>query len=147
MLQGDGERIEADQEAIGGTTASAFGAAVREALASGRLSAGELESLRIDVENPTAVTWVESHDNYCNDGTAVSLTEDQVIQGWAVVCARGSGTPLFFDRPYGASASNMWGSMNRIGAAGSPFFRDERVAAVNRFRNAMVGEKIGRAHV
>ena len=89
---------------------------------------------------PTAVTWVESHDNYCNDGTAVSLTEDQVIQGWAVVCARGSGTPLFFDRPYGASASNMWGSMNRIGAAGSPFFRDERVAAVNRFRNAMVGE-------
>lgn len=140
VLQGDGERIEAYQEAIGGTTASAFGAAVREALASGRLSAGELESLRIDVENPTAVTWVESHDNYCNDGTAVSLTEDQVIQGWAVVCARGSGTPLFFDRPYGASASNMWGSMNRIGAAGSPFFRDERVAAVNRFRNAMVGE-------
>ena len=140
VLQGDGERIEAYQEAVGGTTASAFGAAVREALASGRLSAGELESLRSDVENPTAVTWVESHDNYCNDGTAVSLTEDQVIQGWAVVCARGSGTPLFFDRPYGASASNMWGSMNRIGAAGSPFFRDERVAAVNRFRNAMVGE-------
>ena len=30
--------------------------------------------------------------------------------------------------------------MTRIGAAGSPFFRDERVAAVNRFRNAMVGE-------
>lgn len=140
VLQGDGERIEEYQKAIGGTTASDFGGAVRQAVTSGRLDAGELRSLRIDMDDPTAVTWVESHDNYCNDGTSVSLSEDQVIQAWAIVCARGSGTPLFYDRPYGATASNMWGPMNHIGAAGSPFYKDPRVVAVNRFRNAMVGE-------
>lgn len=140
VLQGDGERIEAYQAAIGATTASSFGAAVRQAVTSGRLSAGALSSLQIDVDRPTAVTWVESHDNYCNDGTCTALTEEQVIRAWAIVCARGSGTPLFFDRPYGASASNMWGPMNRIGAAGSPFYKDPRVTAVNRFRNAMAGE-------
>lgn len=140
VLQGDGERIEAYQAAIGATTASAFGAQVRAAVTSGRLPAGGLAGLQIDMEDPSAVTWVESHDNYCNDGTAQTLTEDQVVLGWAIVCARGSGTPLFFDRPYGASASNMWGPMNRIGAAGSPLYRDPRVVAVNRFRNAMAGE-------
>ncbi len=140
VLQGDNERIAAYQEAIGATTASDFGWAVRQAVGSGRLPAEELASLRIDVDNPTAVTWVESHDNYCNDGTASELTEEQVALAWAVVCARGSGTPLFFDRPYGASASNIWGPMNRIGAAGSPLYKDPRVAAVNRFRNAMAGE-------
>lgn len=141
VLQGDNERIAAYQEAIGATTASDFGWAVRRAILAGSLPAEELTSLRIDVENPTAVTWVESHDNYCNDGTASELTEEQVVRAWAVVCARGSGTPLFFDRPYGASASNLWGPMNRIGAAGSPFYKDPRVVAVNRFRNAMAGEE------
>lgn len=34
----------------------------------------------------------------------------------------------------------MWGTMNRIGAAGNPFYKDAAVVAVNRFRNAMVGQ-------
>lgn len=140
VLQGDGEKIEEYQKAVGGTTASAYGEAVRNAVTSRVLDADVLADLKIDCDDPTAVTWVESHDNYCNDGTSSSLSDKQVILGWAIITAREKGTPLFFDRPYGNSSANMWGTMNRIGAAGNPFYKDDVVVAVNHFRNAMNGE-------
>lgn len=140
VLQGDNDRIEEYQKAIGATTASDYGAALRSAVKSGDLWADELSDFQIDVDNPKAVTWVESHDNYCNDKSYSVLDDEGVIRAWAIICARKNGTPLFYDRPYGATASNMWGTMNRIGAAGNPFYKDEKVIAVNRFRNAMVGE-------
>lgn len=141
VLQSDGEKIEEYQQAIGGTTASAYGEAVRNAITSRKLNAAALTDLRINTDDPTAVTWVESHDNYCNDGTSSSLSDKQVILAWAVIAAREKGTPLFFDRPYGNTSGNMWGTMNHIGAAGNPFYKDDTVVAVNRFRNAMSGEK------
>lgn len=139
-LQSDGEKIEEYQAAIGATTASAYGEAVRNALASGKLDAAELTDLKINVDDPHAVTWVESHDNYCNDGTSMTLSDKQVILGWAVIAARGKGTPLFYDRPYGNTSGNQWGTMNYIGAMGNQFYKDDTVVAVNRFRNAMAGE-------
>lgn len=141
VLQSDGEKIEEYQKAIGATTASAYGEAVRNAITSRKLSAAALTDLKINVDDPSAVTWVESHDNYCNDGTASSLSDKQVILGWAVIAAREKGTPLFFDRPYGNTSGNIWGTMNHIGAAGNPFYKNETVTAVNRFRNAMAGEE------
>lgn len=140
VLQGDDEKIEEYQKAIGATTASSYGEAVRNAVISRKLNATELTDLKIDTENPTAITWVESHDNYCNDGTSSSLSDKQVILGWAIIAARENGTPLFFDRPYGNTAGNMWGTMNRIGAMGNPFYKDEAVVGVNHFRTAMTGE-------
>ncbi len=140
VLQGDGEKIEEYQKAVGGTTASAYGEAVRNAVTSRKLNAASLTDLKINTEDPTAVTWVESHDNYCNDGTSGSLSDKQVILGWAVIAAREKGTPLFFDRPYGNTSGNMWGTMNHIGAMGNPFYKDDTVTEVNRFRTAMKGE-------
>lgn len=140
VLQGDGEKIEEYQQSVGGTTASAYGEAVRNAVTSRKLNAASLTDLRINTEDPTAVTWVESHDNYCNDGTSTSLSDKQVILAWAIIAAREKGTPLFFDRPYGNTAGNMWGTMNRIGAMGNPFYKDDTVVEVNRFRTAMTGE-------
>lgn len=140
VLQGDREKIEEYQAAIGGTTASGYGEAVRNAITSRVLSASALIDLQINTENPVAVTWVESHDNYCNDGTSVSLSDKQVILGWVIIAAREKGTPLFFDRPYGNTSGNLWGTVNYIGAAGNQFYKDDTVVAVNRFRNAMVGE-------
>ncbi len=64
VLQGDGEKIEEYQKAVGGTTASAYGEAVRNAISSRKLNAASLTDLKINTEDPTAVTWVESHDNY-----------------------------------------------------------------------------------
>lgn len=140
VLQGDNDRIDAYQKEIGATTASSYGATIRTSVNAGNLKADKVKDLRINVPEPHAVTWVESHDNYCNDGSYKSLDDQEVIRAWAIICARKAGTPLFFDRPYGASESNMWGTMNRIGAAGNPFYKDKTVTAVNHFRNAMVGE-------
>lgn len=147
VLQGENDRIEDYQKAIGATTASSYGEVIRAAVNTTALIASKVSNLKIAVDEPnavtwveSAVTWVESHDNYCNDGSYQTMDDEEVIRAWAIICARKSGTPLFYDRPYGASESNMWGTMNRIGAAGNPFYKDKTVVAVNRFRNAMAGQ-------
>lgn len=138
VLQGDNERIEAYIDAIGRTTASDYGKRLRGLITGRMLNAGLLSDFMSGGRNEL-VTWVESHDNY-TDGTSVQLTDTQIVLGWAVIAAQGEGTPLFFVRPYGSSPTDMWGRMNRIGAAGSPLYRSAPVAAVNRFRNAMAGK-------
>lgn len=140
VLQGENDRIEDYQKAIGATTASSYGEVIRAAVNTTALIASKVSNLKIAVDEPNAVTWVESHDNYCNDGSYQTMDDEEVIRAWAIICARKSGTPLFYDRPYGASESNMWGTMNRIGAAGNPFYKDKTVVAVNHFRNAMAGQ-------
>lgn len=138
VLQGDNDRIEAYIAAIGATTASDYGKQLRGFLIGEMLNAKMLTGFQAgDTEN--VVTWVESHDNY-TDGSSASLDDSKILRGWAVIAAQGGGTPLFFDRPYGATGYDRWGSMNRIGAAGSPLYKDPAVAAVNRFRTAMTGE-------
>ncbi len=46
--------------------------------------------------NPSQlVTWVESHDNYCNeDKKTVYLTNDKIKLSWALLAARKATTPL-----------------------------------------------------
>lgn len=141
VLQGDNERLAAYANAIGSTTTSSYGAKIRSAISSNNLSSGYIMSYEVPSGMNTSdlVTWVESHDNYINDGTWSQLNEEQVKLGWAVITARKDGAPLFFSRPYGSSTTNKWGS-NTIGIAGSNLYKDDEVAAVNKFRNAMVGQ-------
>ena len=88
-----------------------------------------------------SVTWVESHDDYCNSHDSEILTEKDIKFSWAILTARNVGTPLFFNRPNGSDAlhGNYWGN-NKIGVVGNDQFKDPEIAAVNHFRNAMVGE-------
>ena len=139
VLQGNGDRIEDYVKKIGATTASTFGGTIRNAIMNNTLNAYNFEDLRVG-EDESCVTWVESHDNYINDGNWAAMGDEDVLTGWAIITARAKGTPLYFDRPYGSSIENQWGTMNRIGASGDMFYKDKRVAALNFFRNAMVGE-------
>ncbi len=139
VLQGSNDRIEDYVAAIGRTTASVYGSKIRAAVANSVLNTGSVNEYWIDTAPSNLVTWVESHDNYINDGTWRDLNNDQVLLGWAVITARKGGTPLFFARPYMSSEENHWG-MNRIGPQGDDLYTDARVAAVNRFRLAMQGE-------
>ncbi len=140
VLQGNGDRIGDYIKKIGACTASTYGGTLRNAIVNNNLDSFVLDDLRVG-EKSDCVTWVESHDNYINDGNWAAMGDEDVLTGWAVIAAREKGTPLFFDRPYGSSIEDQWGSMNRIGASGDMFYKDKRVAAVNFFRNAMVGEK------
>ncbi len=144
VLQDGGERIADYIDTIGAATASAYGERIRASFTTAVMKADLLTDLKLDGAEPNVVTWVESHDNYTGDGTGKSLDKEQIKLAYAFIAARAEGTPLFFARPYGATASNIWGTFNKIGMAGDNFYKDNVVTAANRFRNAMVGlpEKI-----
>ncbi len=121
------------------TTNSYTGFRIRDAVANKNLDADFVTDamLPAGAKANQTVTWVESHDNYCNDKSYSELTStQQVIQGWALIAARKDGTPLFFDRPNNSSSSNPWGD-NKIGPEGSDMYKDPQVTAVNFFRNEM----------
>lgn len=139
VLQGNNDRLKDYIKAIGHTTSSTYGSKIRSAIKKNMLSAGSVEDYWIGDVDKNIVTWVESHDNYINDGTWSEMDNDMVIEGWAIITARKDGTPLFFDRPYMSSMEEMWG-MNRIGTQGDDMYKDSRVRAVNFFRTAMKGE-------
>ncbi len=137
ILQGEGDRIDAYAELMS-VTASNYGEAVRRA-AGGNMSVSNIEGYGSSkVDESKFVTWVESHDNYCNDGTWENYDESEIERGWAVIAARSGGAPLFFSRPAGASTDDQWGN-NKLGLAGSDAFKSDTVKAVNHFRNEMAG--------
>ena len=122
-------------------TASSYGYVLRDSnLKNNSLNAGGLQDWCHSTPDKI-VTWVESHDTYCNDHESAWMNDFQIRAGWAVIAARSKGTPLFFSRPDGSNGSsgNYWGN-NQIGAKGNDQFKHPEVAACNHFRNAMVGE-------
>ncbi len=138
VLQGGSDRIQAYTKLLH-ATASNYGGVIRSSIAGMDLSAGKLTDFSANGISPSKlVTWVESHDNYCNEGSWSQLTEDDVKHGWAIIAARSGGTPLFFSRPAGSSIEDQWGN-NKIGEAGSDFYKSKEVAEVNKFRNHMIG--------
>ena len=90
------------------------------------------------------VPWVESHDQYGNDGMSQRLTNAQLIAGWALIAARQGTSPLFFVRPGpgfendgnmfipldDGSFANRWGH--------DLLYRDPAIAAINRFANDFI---------
>lgn len=122
-------------------TASNYGGKLEGAIGSKSFNAENLKRF----DNPAGnnvVTWVESHDTYTGStGNTCWMNDWQIRMCWAVIAARKEGTPLFFNRPDGSNAScgNKWGN-NVMGAKGNDQFKDPEVVAVNKFRNAMVGE-------
>lgn len=137
ILQDESSRIDAYAQLMN-VTASKYGENLRTAI-SGTLSVSQLESYAANgVTEDKFVTWVESHDNYCNDGSWEQMDESDVEIGWAVIAARSGGAPLFFSRPMGSSLESQWGN-NVIGEVGSDGYKSENVSALNHFRNEMAG--------
>lgn len=119
-------------------TASSYGHALRNALAAGSYLADDLDSWHHPVSPKRLVTWVESHDTYCNEHESAGLTDDQIRMGWVFLTARNGGNPLFFSRPAGSTRENFWGN-NLVGPKGNDEFRHPEVVAVNKFRHEMAG--------
>lgn len=120
-------------------TASSYGHALRQALDSASYLAADLVSWHHPAPPSRLVTWVESHDTYCNAHESAHIDDEAIRMGWVFLASRADGTPLFFSRPAGSTRSNYWGN-NRIGAAGNDEYRHPEVAAANHFRRAMTGE-------
>ena len=139
VLQSSGSR-DGEYGKIFHLTGSSYGGVLREAIKNKDFSTGRISDWCHATPNKI-VTWVESHDTYCNKHESAFLTDWDIRMCWAIVAARANGTPLFYSRPDGSNGSqgNYWGN-NRLGAKGNDQFKDPQVAACNHFRNAMVGE-------
>jgi alpha-amylase len=120
-------------------TASAYGHALRNALNAHNYYADSLTHWHHKVTPDKLVTWVESHDTYCNAHESAGMTDEQVRMGWIFLAARQQGTPLFYSRPAGSTRENYWGN-NRIGERGNDEFKHPEVIAANKFRKAMSGQ-------
>lgn len=140
VLQGGNDRLTDYINTIGRTTSSSYGGKIRSDITGSFIDTSAVSEYWVGDAPLNIVTWVESHDNYINDGTYMQLSNDQIALGWAIITARKDGTPLFFSRPYHNTYENEWG-MNRIGAQGDDIYKDSRVSAVNFFRTAMIGEE------
>lgn len=90
------------------------------------------------------VPWVESHDQYGNEGVSGNLTNEQILVGWAMIAARQGTSPLFFVRPGEGfvNSGNMFlpqDDGSYLNAWGFQlFYRDPAVAAVNWFANDFI---------
>lgn len=123
-----------------GQTASGYGHVLREALEKETVNGLDISSWHHDAAPEFLVSWVESHDTYCNGHESAHLTDDQIRTGWTWITARQNATPLFFSRPAGSTRDNYYGN-NVLGAMGNDEFMHPEVVAVNKFRTAMAGEK------
>lgn len=139
VLQGDNVPQDEYQKYLS-MTASNYGGTIRGAITSNNFSAWNLKNMQVS-DTSRAVTWVESHDTYCNNHESGRLTDRQIELGWAILAAQKNGTPLFFSRPDGSNGSsgNYWGN-NVLGAKGNDEFKSTIVKCANFFRNAMVGQ-------
>lgn len=120
-------------------TASSYGHSLREALRAGAAPSELLADWNHSLTPDRLVTWVESHDTYCNAHESADMTDEQMRMGWVFLTSRAHGRPLFYSRPAGSTRDNYWGN-NRIGARGNDEFKHPEVVAANYFRSAMAGE-------
>ena len=122
-------------------TASAMGGSLRHDLEKADWNASDVVSFSHPVEPSKLVTWVESHDTYCNGHESAHLTDTQIRLGWVFLTARQGGTPLFYSRPDGSDgpSGNWWGN-NLVGAKGNDNFKHPLVTAANKFRRQMHGQ-------
>ena len=120
-------------------TASSYGHHLREALRAGKADPSLLTDWNHSLTPDRLVTWVESHDTYCNAHESADMTDEQMRMGWVFLTARQHGHPLFYSRPAGSTRANYWGN-NRIGARGNDEFKHPEVVAVNKFRKDMANQ-------
>ncbi len=121
-------------------TASSYGHILRNVLSAKNFKADNVTNWSHSVSPNRLVTWVESHDTYCNAHESASLTCEQIKVAWVFLTSRQHGTPLFYSRPDGSSPDNVWGN-NIAGAKGNDEFKHPEVVAVNKFRRAMSGQQ------
>lgn len=121
-----------------GQTASGYGHTLRSVLEKQNFKAENLADWNHPVDADHLVTWVESHDTYCNAHESASIDDDLIRMGWVFLTSRTGGTPLFFSRPMNSTRDNFWGD-NKVGNRGNNEFFHPEVVTVNNFRHFAAG--------
>lgn len=82
-----------------------------------------------------AVIWCESHDTYANtNGETRNISADVINRTWGMVGSRSPAPALYFARPNALDGTQF------LGEASMSAWTNAEVKAVNRLKNATVGE-------
>lgn len=119
--------------------ASSYGYVLRDMLTRQSARDMDLVDWRHSLTPDRFITWVESHDTYCNEHESASIDDASIRCGWVFLTSRAGGIPLFYSRPRNSSRANYWGD-NVNGKRGNDEFFHPEVWAVNRFRRDMASE-------
>lgn len=112
-------------------------------------------SAKCGIAESDQVNWVENHDTYLNhwgstglEGAGNYMSDAQVVLSWSALASRANTQSLYFARPDGCTypdgeptntASNhIYGTIADLTKNGT--WKDQKVVAVNKFKNAMIGE-------
>lgn len=119
-------------------TASNYGWVLRNVLNKHNANADDLRKWHSQIDPAHLVTWVESHDTYCNEHASAGMSDELIRLGWVFLVSRQQGNPLFYSRPHGSTRQNYWGD-NEIGKVGNDEFKHPVVRAANEFRKNCAG--------
>jgi alpha-amylase len=120
-----------------GVTDNEYSSWARSDVSKGSVPSGYGSWTTNSIPGNRIVYWGESHDEYAGDGKTTTYISQAVIdRAWAINACRANETALYFSRPSATDKSSI-----RLGQKGSTHFTSKEIAAVNHFRNAMVGKK------
>ena len=119
--------------------ASNYGYIMREMLNRHSAAGIDLSGWQHSVAPERLISWVESHDTYCNEHESAIIDDPEIRCGWVFLTSRADATPLFYSRPMNSSRTNYWGD-NVNGRRGNDEFFHPEVAAANHFHRSMAGE-------
>lgn len=108
---------------------------VRHAVANNQAEAAKTSYIGLNngASLSKAVLWAESHDTYANqNGESRNIAEDIILRTWALVGSRGTAPALYFVRPTSFEQA--------LGEASQTGWTTTEVAAINRLKNATVGQ-------
>lgn len=89
------------------------------------------------VDGTKIVYWPESHDTYSNNGNegwTKNIEQKTIDRSYAILGSRADAQALYLSRPNSNDRENIY-----IGSKGSTHYKSKEVAAVNHFKNALVG--------
>ena len=91
------------------------------------------------VDAAKLVYMAETHDTFSNNGNegwTKNLDQKVIDRSYAILASRGDAQALYLSRPNSTDRESIY-----AGNKGSTHYKSKEVAAVNHFKNAMVGRK------
>ena len=120
-------------------TDSSYGKTLRDAFNFGTVPASYGNWAARGVSNDKLVYWGESHDTWSNNqdwGYSNGMSQNVIDRAYAIAASRNDVSALYFSRP-----SSTYKESILQGQKGSTHFTSPEVAEVNKFHNAMIGQK------
>ncbi len=120
-------------------TDSNYGKTLRDAFAQGTVPASYANWAARGISNDKLIYWGESHDTWSNNqdwGYSNGLSQNTIDRAYAVAASRDNVCALYFSRPSSTVKDSIY-----AGQKGSTHFESDEIAEVNKFHNAMIGQK------